>query len=78
MIPPDPVSRPSEMAVSVKGDKCFGGKLWNVLEGDSMTWTLQDSGSKLEITVCKADVGLVWQVWSLTRYLIFLRWHSGS
>jgi len=61
MIPPDPVSRPSEMTVSVKGDKCFGGKLWNVLEGDSMTWTLQDSGSKLEITVCKADVGLVWQ-----------------
>ena len=51
--------RPSELRVSVKGTEVFGGKLWNVLESDSMTWTLQDD--KLEVTVCKADVGLVWQ-----------------
>jgi len=52
--------RPSEMRVSIKGEEVFGGKLWNVLDGDSMTWTIQNR-TKLEITACKANVGLIWQ-----------------
>ncbi len=51
--------RPRELTVTLKGEKAFGGQLWNVMDTDSMTWTLQ--GEKLEITVCKANEGLVWQ-----------------
>ena len=54
------VLRPSEIVVSFKGQKLFGGKLWNILDSESMTWTIQKSG-KLEITFCKANVGMIWQ-----------------
>ena len=54
------VLKPSEITVSFKGQKLFGGKLWNIIDGDSMTWTIQ-KGGKLEITFCKANVGMIWQ-----------------
>ena len=54
------ILKPSEMHVSFRGKELFGGKLWNILDGDSMTWTIQ-KGGKLEITFCKANVGMIWQ-----------------
>ena len=54
------VLKPSEIMVSIKGETLFGGKLWNVLDSDSMTWTIQKNG-KLEITFCKANIGMIWQ-----------------
>ena len=54
------ILKPSEINVSFKGQQVFGGKLWNILDSDSMTWTIQKSG-KLEITFCKANVGMIWQ-----------------
>ena len=56
--------RPSEMLVKVGDETKISGKLWNILDGDSMTWTIQN-GRKLEITACKAHEGLVWK-----RFLI--------
>ena len=52
--------KPSEVMVKVGNDVKISGKLWNVLDGDSMTWTIQ-KGGKLEITACKAHEGLVWK-----------------
>ena len=54
------VLKPSEISVMFKGQQLFGGKLWNILDSDSMTWTIQKDG-KLEITCCKANVGMIWQ-----------------
>ena len=54
------ILKPSEMSVNFRGKELFGGKLWNILDGDSMTWTIQ-KGGKLEITFCKANVGMIWQ-----------------
>ncbi len=51
--------KPREMSISIRGEKVMGGALWNVLDSDSMTWTIQ--GSKLEVNVCKANEGLIWQ-----------------
>ena len=48
------------MSVSFQGKELFGGKLWNVLDSDSMTWTIQKDG-KLEICFGKANVGMIWQ-----------------
>lgn len=52
------------MLVKVGDETKISGKLWNILDGDSMTWTIQN-GRKLEITACKAHEGLVWK-----RFLI--------
>ena len=54
------ILKPSEMSVNFRGKELFGGKLWNILDSDSMTWTIQ-KGGKLEITFCKANVGMIWQ-----------------
>ena len=54
------VLKPSEVFVKVGNEVKISGKLWNVLDGDSMTWTIQ-KGNKLEITAVKAREGLVWQ-----------------
>ena len=54
------ILKPSEISVSYKGQQLFGGKLWNILDSDSMTWTIQKDG-KLEITFCKANIGMIWQ-----------------
>ena len=54
------VLKPSEISVMFKGQQLFGGKLWNILDSDSMTWTIQKNG-KLEITCSKANVGMIWQ-----------------
>ena len=51
--------KPKELAVTLRGEKVLGGELWNVLDSDTMTWTIQ--GKKLEINVCKANEGLIWQ-----------------
>lgn len=66
VLPPDATKRdikvimkPSEIQMKFKGDLLFGGKLWNVLDGDSMTWTIQKG--RLEINVSKANVGMIWQ-----------------
>ncbi len=51
--------KPREMAVTLRDKKAIGGELWNVLDTDTMTWTIQ--GKKLEVNVCKANEGLIWQ-----------------
>ena len=48
------------MLVKTGNDVIISGKLWNILDGDSMTWTIQN-GRKLEITASKAHEGLVWK-----------------
>ena len=50
--------KPSEIFVGYKGKEIFSGKLWNILDSDSMTWTIQ-KGGKLEITFCKANDGQI-------------------
>lgn len=54
------ILKPSEIVVEVGNEEKISGKLWNILDGDSMTWTIQ-RGFKLEITACKAHEGLVWK-----------------
>ena len=53
--------KPSEITVKFaqETEARVSGKLWNVLDSDSMTWTIQKD--RLEITACKANVGLIWQ-----------------
>ena len=53
--------RPSHMSVKVKDEMVFDGKLWNVIDSESMTWTIDTKKKKLEITMCKANVGMIWQ-----------------
>lgn len=55
------VLKPSHMTVKVKDRIIMDGKLWNVLDTDSMTWTIDTKKNKLEITMCKANNGLMWQ-----------------
>jgi len=53
------VLKPREISLEIRGERVFSGQLWNVLDTDSMTWTIQ--GRKVEITACKANEGLIWQ-----------------
>ena len=55
------VLKPSNMSTKIRNEVVFEGKLWNVLDSDSMTWTIDAKKRRLEITVCKANVGMVWQ-----------------
>ncbi|XP_040578963.1 nudC domain-containing protein 1 [Lepeophtheirus salmonis] len=51
--------KPSFLAVFVKGEPLVSGKLWNILESDTMSWTIKDR--KLEINFSKVNEGMVWQ-----------------
>lgn len=51
--------KPSSMKVLFQGQPVFQGSLWRILDGDSMSWTLEKG--KLEINLTKANEGLIWQ-----------------
>ena len=68
MLPPDihkkeiKVSlKPSHMSIIIKNETIMEGKLWDIIDSDSMTWTIDTKKNKLEITMCKANVGRIWQ-----------------
>lgn len=35
--------------------------MWNIIDSDSMTWTIDSKKQRLEITMCKAHEGMIWQ-----------------
>ena len=51
--------KPRELEVSLRGEKKVGGATWNVLDSDSLSWTI--SKGRLEINLSKANEGLIWQ-----------------
>ena len=55
------ILKPSHLQVKLKNETIIDYKLWNVIDSDSMTWTIDADKKRLEISLCKADVGLVWQ-----------------
>ena len=55
------ILKPSHLQVKLKSETIIDYKLWNVIDSDSMTWTIDAEKRRLEISLCKADVGLVWQ-----------------
>ena len=57
--------KPSQMSIKIKNETVLDGKLWGVIDSDSMTWTIDTKKSKLEVTFCKANdnrnSGMIWQ-----------------
>jgi len=53
--------KPSHMSIIIRNETIMEGKLWGILDSDSMTWTIDNKKNKLEITMCKANVGMIWQ-----------------
>lgn len=53
--------KPSYMSILIRNERKLDGKLWGVIDSDSLTWTI-DAGKKLlEVTMSKANTGLIWQ-----------------
>lgn len=48
-----------EIEVVVAQETKLVGELWNVVDSDYLTWTIQDQ--KLELNLSKASEGLIWQ-----------------
>ena len=57
--------KPSQMSIKIKNETVLDGKLWGVIDSDSMTWTIDTKKNKLEVTFCKANdnrnSGMIWQ-----------------
>ncbi len=51
--------KPRELSVLYQGKEAVSGRTWDVLDSDSLTWTIQKG--KLEINLSKANEGLMWQ-----------------
>jgi hypothetical protein len=53
------ILKPRELTVSYKGKNVVSGRTWDVLDSGSLTWTIHKG--KMEIELCKTNVGMIWQ-----------------
>ena len=51
--------KPRELLVSFKGKEIISGRLWDVLDSEDFTWTIQKG--KLELNLTKCNTGMIWQ-----------------
>ncbi len=55
------VLKPSQMSIKIRDTTILDGKLWNVIDSDSMSWTIDSKKKRLEVNMSKANVGMIWQ-----------------
>lgn len=53
--------KPSHMSIKIKDETILDGKLWNIIDSESLSWTIDTKKHKLEINMSKANVGMIWQ-----------------
>ena len=55
------VLKPSHLVIKLRDQTIVDGKMWSIIDSDSMTWTIDAKKQRLEITMCKAHEGMIWQ-----------------